>query len=129
MNGARDRRRAAPLSAPHLLALATAVALCVMGIAAVPALASGPTISVSTRTLLGAPGAPRYKPRTVRVSQAGHSYVITGIHWHGWNHARATGSGRVRFRGHLTRATLIASSRAYCSTIGAFLYDKLQTSL
>ena len=109
-------------------AAATAVALCVTGIAAVPALASGPTISVSTRTLLGAV-TPRYKPRTVRVSEAGHSYVITGIRWHGWNGARATGSGRVRFRGRRTRATLTASSRAYCSTVGAYLYDKLQVSL
>jgi hypothetical protein len=129
MNGARDRRRPGPRPAAHLIALATAVALCVTGIAAVPALASGPTISVSTRTLLGAPGTPRYKPRTVRVSQAGHAYVITGIRWHGWNGASATGTGRVRFRGHRTRATLIASSRAYCSTIGAFLYDKLRVRL
>ncbi len=125
MNGALDRNRTAPRPAAHLLAVATAVALCVTGIAAVPALASGPTISVSTRTLLGAV-TPRYKPRTVRVSEAGHSYVITGIRWHGWNSTRATGSGRVRFRGRRIRATLTASSRAFCSTIGAYRYDKLQ---
>ena len=55
--------------------------------------------------------------------------MITGIRWHGWNRARATGSGRVRFHGRRTRATLIASSRAYCSTIGAYLYQRLQVRL
>lgn len=129
MNGANDRNRAAHRPPAQLLALAAAVALCVSGIAAVPALASGPTISVSTRTMLEASSGPRYKPHTVRVSEAGRVYVITSIRWRGWNRSHATGSGHVRFHGGRIRATLVASSRAYCSTIGAYLYEKLQVRL
>ena len=69
MNGAPDRNRTARRPSARLLAVATAAALCVSGLAAVPALASGPTISVSTRTMLEASSAPRYKPRTVRISR------------------------------------------------------------
>ena len=128
MTGAPDLRRPARRPASHLLALAVVLALAVTGMTAASALASGPTIAVGSRTLLGA-GTPRYKPHSVRVTAGGRSYLITGIHWRGWNSSRATGVGRVRFGGRRVRGTLIASSRAYCSTLGAFLYERLQVRL
>jgi hypothetical protein len=129
MNGTAHRRPTARRPAAYLLAVATAVALGVTAMTAVPALASGPTISVSPRTLLGAPGKPRFKPKTISLSGGGSTYVITGIRWRGWNRARAVGTGTTTINGQPSVATLIASSRAYCSTIGAYLYDKLQSTL
>ena len=91
--------------------------------------ASATTISLVGRTLLGTQSHPSYEPKSVTVVQSGVTYVITGIRWRHWNSGRAVGRGRGRVGGFVARATLIASGRSYCTTVGAFLYDDLQMSL
>ena len=124
MIGPHDQRRTRRWAVASVLATA-------LGLAAATAapVASATTISLVNRTLLGTQSHPSYKPKSVTVVQNGLTYVITGIRWRHWNSGRAVGRGRGRVGGFVARATLVATGRSYCTTVGAFVYDDLQMTL
>jgi hypothetical protein len=127
MIDAPDQWRVCRRAAACLLAVAALLALGL--IAATAPTASAITITMDGRTLLGTQSQPSYKPSSVTFVQNGFTWLVTGIRWRHWNSARAVGRGTGRVGGFVASATLIASGRNFCSTVGAFLYDDLSMTL
>jgi hypothetical protein len=111
-----------------LFAVAALVTLGLIAATAAPP-ASAITITIDGRTLLGTQSQPSYKPSSVTFVQDGFTWLVTGIRWRHWNSARAVGRGTASVAGFVARATLVASGRSYCTTVGAFLYDDLSMTL